>query len=88
MNKFGAIKSPGHMDQRIIQLYDEYTHKPLTRKEFLERLIQLAGGTATAMALLPLLESCSTPAKTQSGDLFTEYATYPGVRLSENEERQ
>ncbi|GAB4493889.1 MAG: dienelactone hydrolase family protein [Saprospiraceae bacterium] len=67
------------MDQRIINLYDEYTHKPLTRKEFLERLVQLAGSTAAAMTLLPLLESCSTAAKTQSGDLFTEYATYPGV---------
>lgn len=68
------------MDQRIIHLYDEYTHKPLTRKEFIERLVKLAGGTAAAMALLPLLESCSTAAKTQSGELFTEYATYPGVQ--------
>lgn len=67
------------MDQRIINLYDEYTHKPLTRKEFIERLAKLAGGTAAAMTLLPLLESCSTPAKTQSGELFTEYITYPGV---------
>lgn len=31
------------------------------------------------MALLPLLESCSTPAKTQTDALFTEYVTYPGV---------
>lgn len=67
------------MDQRIIQLYDEYTHKPLTRAAFLERLAKLAGGMASAMALLPLLESCSTTAKTQSDDLFTEYITYPGV---------
>lgn len=67
------------MDQRIIQLYDEYTHKPLTRKEFLERLIQLAGGATAAMAMLPLLESCSTSAKTQSDGLITEYGAYPGV---------
>lgn len=67
------------MDQHIIQLYDEYTHKPLTRKEFLERLIKLTGSAAAAMALLPLLESCSTPAKTQTDALFTEYVTYPGV---------
>lgn len=67
------------MDQRIINLYDEYTHKPLTRKEFLERLAKLAGGTAAAMALLPLLESCSTPSKTHAEELFTEHITYPGV---------
>lgn len=67
------------MDQRIINLYDEYTHKPLTRKEFLERLAKLAGGTAAAMTLLPLMESCSTPAKTQSNELHTEYISYAGV---------
>lgn len=45
------------MDPRIIQLYDEYTHKPLERRVFLERLTVLAGGTAAAMTLLPLLEN-------------------------------
>ncbi len=44
------------MDQQIINLYDEYTHKPLNRQEFLRRLAMLAGGTTAAMALLPLLE--------------------------------
>ena len=29
------------LDQRIIQLYDEYTHKPLNRKDFIIRLAQL-----------------------------------------------
>ncbi|HSE77293.1 MAG TPA: dienelactone hydrolase family protein [Alphaproteobacteria bacterium] len=45
------------MDQRIIDLYDEYTHKPLQRRVFLERLAGLVGGTAAASALLPLLEN-------------------------------
>lgn len=45
------------MDQRIIDLYDEYTHRPLPRRVFLERLAALAGGTAAAAALLPLLET-------------------------------
>ncbi|MBX2889665.1 MAG: dienelactone hydrolase family protein [Saprospiraceae bacterium] len=67
------------MDQRIIRLYDEYTHKPLSRKEFLEQLTQLAGGAAAAMALLPLLESCSAAAKTHADGLFAEYVAYPGV---------
>ena len=41
------------MDQKIINLFDEYTHKPLTREEFLKRLAVLTGGTAAAMAVLP-----------------------------------
>lgn len=45
------------MDPRIIRLYDEYTHKPLERRVFLERLAVLAGGTAAAMTLLPLIEN-------------------------------
>ncbi|MBL7776401.1 MAG: dienelactone hydrolase family protein, partial [Saprospiraceae bacterium] len=45
------------LDQRIIRLYDEYTHQPLSRQEFLRQLVQLVGSATTAMALLPLLES-------------------------------
>jgi carboxymethylenebutenolidase len=44
------------MDQKIINLFDEYTHKPLKREDFLARLIKMAGGTAAAMAILPQLE--------------------------------
>lgn len=68
------------MNQQIINLYDEYTHKPLSRHEFLRRLTLLAGGTAAAMALLPLLEvNYAHAAVTTDQDLFTEYITYPGV---------
>jgi carboxymethylenebutenolidase len=68
------------MDQDIINLYDEYTHKPLTRQEFLKRLSMLAGGTVAAMSLLPLLENnYANAAVTPKDDLFTEYITYPGV---------
>lgn len=45
------------MDRKFIDLYDEYTHKPLPRRQFLERLAVLAGGTATAYALLAELEN-------------------------------
>lgn len=45
------------MDPRIIRLYDDYTHAPLERRVFLERLARLAGSTAAASALLPLLEN-------------------------------
>jgi len=68
------------MNQQIINLYDEYTHKPLTRQEFLKRLALLAGGTTAALALLPLLESnYASAAITHSDELFTEYITYSGV---------
>jgi carboxymethylenebutenolidase len=44
------------LNQEIIQLFDEYTHKPLTRVEFLSRLTKLIGGTAALSTILPALE--------------------------------
>jgi carboxymethylenebutenolidase len=41
--------------QDIIELYDDYTHSRLERRVFMARLAELAGGTAAAAALLPLL---------------------------------
>ena len=68
------------MDQRIINLYDEYTHKPLTRHEFLKRLTLLTGSTAAAMSLLPMLENnYARAAVTRQEDLLTEYVSYPGA---------
>jgi carboxymethylenebutenolidase len=68
------------MDQQIINLYDEYTHRPLSRQDFLKRLAILAGSTAAAMSLLPLLESnYAVAAKTVDAELFTETVKYPGV---------
>ncbi|MET0393254.1 MAG: dienelactone hydrolase family protein [Chitinophagaceae bacterium] len=68
------------MDQRIINLYDEYTHKPLTRNEFLRRLVLLTGSTAAALSILPMIEvNQAHAAVTSSNDLFTERITYPGV---------
>ncbi|HQX95254.1 MAG: dienelactone hydrolase family protein [Chitinophagaceae bacterium] len=68
------------MDQQIINLYDEYTHKPLSRHEFLKRLAILAGGTAAAMTILPLLEvNYANAATTSSEELFTERIVYTGI---------
>jgi carboxymethylenebutenolidase len=65
------------MDQRIINLYDEYTHKPLSRKLFIQRLIQLTGSSATALSILPMLESDYVKnTLSDSENLFTEYITY------------
>jgi carboxymethylenebutenolidase len=44
------------MDKKAIALYNEYIHGDLPRRAFLKRLAGIAGGTAAASALLPLLE--------------------------------
>lgn len=49
--------SPRSVDPRVIDLYDEYTHRPLERRVFLERLAVLAGSAAAALALLPALQN-------------------------------
>ncbi len=69
------------MDQRIITLYDEYTHKPLTREVFIKKLAMLTGSVAAAMMLLPMLEGNYAVAQTTKNDddLFTERITYPTV---------
>jgi carboxymethylenebutenolidase len=45
------------MDQKYIDLFDRYTHGQMKRREFLEKLTVLAGGTAAASTLLPMLEN-------------------------------
>ena len=68
------------MDQRIINLYDEYTHKPLSRSTFIKRLIQLTGSSLAAFSVLPMLESdYINSVLVKSDDLFTEYITYAGA---------
>ena len=45
------------MDQKIINLFDRFTHGAMNRRDFFERLAGLAGGTAAATALLAVLEN-------------------------------
>jgi carboxymethylenebutenolidase len=69
------------MDQRIINLFDEYTHKPLSREEFLKRLAMLTGSTAAALTVLPLLEVNYAHAATvlqEDERLITERIAYAG----------
>jgi carboxymethylenebutenolidase len=69
------------MDQRIINLFDEYTHKPLTRDEFLKKLGKLTGSSAAALAILPMLEVNYAKATTiaeNDEDIITQDITYPG----------
>jgi len=69
------------MSQKIIDLYDGYTDGLLHRREFLKKLAVLAGGTAAAYALLPLLENGSATAEVVPKDdsrLQTAEIKYPG----------
>ena len=70
------------MDKKFIDLYDEYTHAPLDRRDFISRLTALAGSTAAASALLPLLENNYALAQVvQPGDtrLETSRITWAGA---------
>ena len=68
------------MDQKIINLYDEYTHSKLDRKDFLKKLAILTGSTALALTVLPLLENNYVAAATFADEgLDTETITYPGA---------
>ena len=70
------------MDPRILKLYDEYTHAPLPRRIFLERLTVLCGSTAAAMAMLPLLDSNYAQAATVATDdprIAASWVSYRGA---------
>lgn len=68
------------MNQEIIDLYDDYTHLPLSRGEFMKRLIILTGGVTAALTVLPLIEvNGAAAAITDDSDLFTEMISFDGL---------
>jgi carboxymethylenebutenolidase len=70
------------MRQDIIDLYDDYTHSRLDRRVFMDRLAKLAGGTAAAAALLPMLRNNYAMAAIVPEDdpgVQTERVTFPGA---------
>jgi carboxymethylenebutenolidase len=44
------------VDRRIIELYNEYVHSALPRRDFIKRLTQMAGGAVAAASVLAVLE--------------------------------
>ncbi len=67
------------MDQRIIALYDAYTHGALLRRDFMDRLAQMAGGAGAAAALLGVLQNDYARAAVIAEDdprIATETAAY------------
>ncbi|WP_443939514.1 dienelactone hydrolase family protein [Pedobacter sp. MW01-1-1] len=68
------------MKQEIINLYDSYTHSQINRKEFMKKLALLAGGTAMALTILPLLENNYAQAASFEDDsISVEECTFPGT---------
>ncbi|MCJ7580332.1 MAG: dienelactone hydrolase family protein, partial [Candidatus Aminicenantes bacterium] len=68
------------MDQKIIDLYGKYSNGYLNRREFLKKLTVLAGSTAAAVTLLPLLQKSFVQAQVVPEDdprLVIEDITYP-----------
>ncbi|MFO7923997.1 MAG: dienelactone hydrolase family protein [Bacteroidales bacterium] len=56
------------MDRKISNIYDHYRQGKTGRREFLRKLSLYAGGTATALALLPMLEKNYLKASVLRGD--------------------
>lgn len=69
------------MDQRIINLYDEYIHTPtISRADFLKGLSLITGSIALSQTLLSQIENnYTTAANTSDDDLFTEKVSFAGV---------
>ncbi len=67
------------LDRRIVELYDEYTHKPLDRRVFMNRLLAIAGTTAAAEAALALLE----PNYAQAQQVAPDDARITATRLDQ-----
>jgi carboxymethylenebutenolidase len=75
------------LDQKIIDLYDRFTHGGMNRREFLDRLADIAGSSAAALALLPLLQNDYARAAVVAPDdarLAIDTVSYdaPGARIN------
>jgi carboxymethylenebutenolidase len=70
------------ISQEMIRLYDDYTHLTLDRRGFMQKLSRLAGSTAAAAAIVPLLEASKAQAAIVAEDdprLVAETITWPGA---------
>jgi carboxymethylenebutenolidase len=72
----------GKAEQAWIQLYDAYTHEHLDRRRFIDRMVQVTGGTAAATAAIAILENNYAKAAIVPPDdarLTTDQATFQGA---------
>ena len=69
------------MDQKITTLYADYRQGRTTRRDFVRKLVLVAGSTTAAMALIPILDENSmkfSPSDQADPDLISEFIKYPG----------
>jgi carboxymethylenebutenolidase len=64
------------IDQRVFDLYDEYCHGGIDRREFLARAALVVGGLAMAQALLPRYVQAQTISFTDTR-IKAQYVSYP-----------
>ena len=64
------------IDQRVLDLYDEYCHGGIDRREFLLRAGAVVGGLAMAQALLPRYARAQTISFTDTR-IKPQYVSYP-----------
>jgi carboxymethylenebutenolidase len=70
------------IDRRVTNLYNEYIHTTLPRREFMARLAQITGGAAAAAAMLPFIEpnyAHGRQVEESDARLDTARVAYPGV---------
>lgn len=69
------------MDKKITTLYADYRQGRTNRREFVRKLAVVAGSSAAALALIPILDESSMGASSSvqvDPDLMTEFIKYPG----------
>lgn len=70
-----------HVTQAMIDLYDRFTHDTLDRRALMAGLARLAGGSAGAAAVLPLIEASPAAASIVAADdkrVIAEAVKWPG----------
>jgi carboxymethylenebutenolidase len=76
MSETAPVLTQEEIDQRVLDLYDEYCHGGIDRREFLARAALITGGLAMALALLPRYALAQTISFTDPR-IKAKYVTYP-----------